>query len=210
MMIYLILGGVALICLIGGVISWRRGGRPQLPPPEPASFEASASMPPSSSGAYRDGRAGTRRELRPLEIAERAQTGLCLYCGDHASHQVPQLRLVRSLFDPLYRWLNVVPMNRWAIELHADISVPFLLCTQHHAIARSHIERLITETRLDYALFAENHHRALYEFVSFGLDERMNADAIVIRNHGGEADNRPKRSRKKREDVPPPRLVKTG
>lgn len=178
----LVLTGVAL-ALVGLVVRSRRGARALPPPPVLAedSSEATASTPPSSDGARSVARAGTPREQRILEINERSYTGMCLYCEKHASRQIPQLKLIRSTFDRIQLRVNLVPINRWAIELHPDVSIPHLLCEQHHAIARSHLERRIAENQVDYASFVERQRHEMYEYVTFGLDERMAADVNVIK-----------------------------
>lgn len=183
-MIYYVLMGIALFAVLGAVVSHRRAGvrAPHLPPQAVASSEAIESTPHSFDGA-RSGpqRTATSRDVRAMQIEARARTCLCLYCDRPASRQVPQLRLIRPTFDALYRWANVVPINRWKLELEPDISVPHLVCEQHHAIARSHLEARIAKSQVEYAAFVEGQRDALYEFESYALDERMARDAERIR-----------------------------
>jgi len=184
----LVVGMVALVAR-----SKRQGARALPPPPVQAddSSEATASTPPSFEGARSAARAGTSRELRAAEIAEHVGTHVCLYCPKHASRQIPQLVLIRPLLDKVYLWANVVPINRWKIDETPDISFPHLLCEQHHAIARSHLERRIAENQVDYAGFVERQRNEMYEYTTYALDERMLADVNSIKG----LDN-PKRGRR--------------
>lgn len=96
---------------------------------------------------------------------------------------MPQLQLIRPVLDPLYRYLNVVPVNRWKIEVTLDITVPLDLCEAHHAIARGHLERRMAETQLEYAHFTEKQRHEIYEFEAYALDERMLEDANAIKRN---------------------------
>lgn len=163
--------------------SKRQGARALPPPPVQAEdfSEATASTPPSFEGARSAARAGTPREQRILDIEEREQTGRCLYCERPATRQVPQVMLVLSLFDRLYRKMNRVPANEWVIEVHPDVRHPHLLCDQHQPIARSYLEGHIAEEQASYAHYVEKQRRDMYEYISHGLDEKMLADANAIR-----------------------------
>ena len=188
MIVWFVVGAVALFGLGAAIVARkRRGERPRLPPSEPA-FAATESTPPSSDGAQSAVRCGSRREQRAVELYERAETGLCLYCDKHASHQVPEVRLIRSALDPLYRRLNVVPVNRWAIVLHHSVDDPFLLCEAHHAIARSHLERRMADNQVEYAAFVEKQRHAMYAYTTYELDERMLSDAQQIRRGRSKSD----------------------
>lgn len=173
---------LVVIALFAVALRLRRRGR--TPPPfaiEPTVSEALESTPPFSDGVKPAAKAGTPRETRTLEIAERVQTGQCLYCERPASRQLPQVRQIRSFLDPLHRWLNWVAFNRYAIELQPPIEVPHSVCEQHHAIARSHIERHLADNQSDYAAAVERKHYEMYEFTNYALDERMLADANQVR-----------------------------
>jgi hypothetical protein len=154
-----------------------------LDPTDPSS-EASESVTPSSDGVKPVApRPGTPREKRREEILARQQTRACLYCEKRARFAMPQLHLIRPLLDPLYRYLNVVPVNRWQIEVTLDITVPLDLCEAHHAIARGHLERRLTELQLEYATFTERQRHEIYEFEAYALDERMLDDATAIKRN---------------------------
>lgn len=189
----LVLTGVAL-ALVGLVVRSRRGARALPPPPVRAedSSAATESTPPSSDGAKSV--ALSPRELRLRKIEERDETGLCLYCGETASRQVPQVRLVLPWFDRLYRKFNRVPNNEWEIDVHPDVRFPHRLCEQHQPMARGYLEGYIAEEQSSYARFVEKQRLAMYEFVSHGLDEKMLNDANTIR--GLDESKRGKRAKK--------------
>lgn len=173
---------IVVISLFALAMRLRRRGR--TPPPflpEPTVSETGESTSASFDGVKSVAKAGTSRELRTLEIHERVQTGLCLYCERPASRQVPQVRQIRSVLDPLHRWLNWVAFNRYAIDLEPPIEIPHSVCEQHHSIARSHIERHLADNQSDYAAAVERKHNEMYEFTNYSLDERMLADANQVR-----------------------------
>jgi hypothetical protein len=146
-----------------------------------ASSGARESTPPSSDGAKSVARAITPREQRQEEIRARRDTSMCLYCDKQASFATPQLVLIRPLLDPLYRRLNVVPVNRWKIVLEPDTEALHDVCTTHQAIARSHLERKVAENQVDYAAFVERQRFEMYSYETYELDERMLDDANVAR-----------------------------
>ena len=145
-----------------------------------AHSEASLTLVRDSSPPVIEG-SKAPRERRQDEIKFRRDTKMCLYCDKPADHVVPQLKQLQPLLDPLYRYLNVVPVNRWKIELEPGIEVPQDVCRVHHAIARSHLERKIAENQVDYASFVERQRHEMYEFVEYSLDERMLDDANTIK-----------------------------
>jgi hypothetical protein len=149
----------------------------------PALSVAADSTPPSSDGVKVAARSGgtTPREQRQEDIRIRHETGLCLYCDKTASHVIPLLRQIRPVLDPLYRYLNVVPVNRWKIDVDLTSDQARPLCETHHSIARSHLERKIAENQVDYATFVERQRHEMYEFVEFALDERMLDDANAVK-----------------------------
>lgn len=123
----------------------------------------------------------TAREQRESILLERLQTGCCRYCDAKAVKQVPGLKLITSWLDSIYRYLNVVPIARWKIEIERDISIPNSLCEKHHEIARGHLERKIAENQVDYAVFVEKLRSDMYEFERFSLDERMREEVETIK-----------------------------
>jgi hypothetical protein len=139
--------------------------------------EAPESTPPISDGVRSVARGTTPREVRQEEMRLRRATGLCLYCEKRANSQTPHLTLIRSPFDPIYRYLNVVPVNRWKIDVALVSESSPDLCETHAAIARSHLERRIAENQVDYASFVERQRNEMYEFERYALDERMLDDA---------------------------------
>lgn len=144
---------------------------------------AADSTPPSSDGVKLAVRSGglTPREQRQEDIRIRHETRLCLYCDKPASHVIPKLRQIRPVLDPLYRYLNVVPINRWKIEVEQLSDQARPLCETHHSIARSHLERKVAENQVDYAGFVERQRHEMYEFVEYALDERMLDDANAVK-----------------------------
>jgi hypothetical protein len=143
---------------------------------------------PSSDGAKSVARNGgpVSREQRATDRDVRACTGLCLYCDKLARRPLPRIMLLRSAFDWLYRHLNVVPMNRWKVVVSAPMTAeteewPSRVCPDHADIARSHLERHVANTQVDYARFVEEQRDELLEFTEYGMDERMLADANRIR-----------------------------
>lgn len=144
-------------------------------------FETKENTPPSSDGARSVVRPTTQREQRLDEIKARRETGLCLYCDKRATHVVPQITLLRPLLDPLYRRLNVVPVNHWAIDIAPGIEIPHDICGNHHAISRGHLERRIAENQVDYAAFVERQRHEMYEYEVYALDERMLDDANTVK-----------------------------
>jgi hypothetical protein len=149
----------------------------------PASSEAIESTPPSFDGVKVVARSGglTPREQRQEDIRIRYETRMCLYCDKTASHVIPQLKQIRPVLDPLYRYLNVVPVNRWKIEVDLGIEAARPLCETHHSIARSHLERRVAENQVDYAAFVERQRHEMYEFEAHALDERMLDDANTVK-----------------------------
>ncbi len=138
---------------------------------------ASDSTPPSSPGGLPAARpTTTARERRALEIATRAESGACLYCEREAMRAIPQLTQPRSLLDPLHRRLNVPPIQRWVINLTPDVSVPLLVCEVHQATARGHFDKKLAENTVARAAFDEAQREEMYDFIEYGLDERMNED----------------------------------
>ncbi len=97
----------------------------------------------------------------------------------------------------MYLWANVVPINRWRIEETPDVRFPHMLCEQHHAIARSHLERRIAENQVDYARFVEGQRNEMYAYTRYELDERMLADVNSIKGI-----EMPKRARKAKTQAP--------
>lgn len=184
--------------------SKRQGARTLPPPPVQADdfSEATASTPPSFEGARSAAHSGTPRERRLREIEEREQTGLCLYCDRPATRQVPQVRLVLSIFDWLYRKMNRVPANEWQIDVHPDVRFPHLLCDQHQPIARSYLEGFVADEQSGYARFVEKQRVSMYTYVSHGLDEKMVNDADTIRGL-----DEPKRGKRAKKE---PTAIETG
>ena len=153
-----------------------------LPLVEGASFEAIESTPPFSDGVRVVARStATPREQRQEEIHQRQDTGLCLYCDKRAAFSIPLLKQIRPVLDPVYRYLNVVPVHRWKIEITPTSESVAELCEVHHAIARSHLERRIAENQVDYAGFVERQRHEMYEFEVYALDERMLDDANTVK-----------------------------
>lgn len=138
---------------------------------------ASDSTPPSYVGATSAARpTTTARERRAQEIRERAASGACLYCERDALRAVPQLDQPRSFLDPIHRRLNVVPVQRWVINLTPDVSVPLLVCERHQATARGHLDKKLADYSVARAAFDEAQRDDIYDFVEYGLDERMLED----------------------------------
>jgi len=185
------------------VVRKRREGRALPPPPLRAddSLLAPESTPLSFDGVRSAVRSGTPREERVRAIEDREQTGLCLYCDRPATRQVPQVMLVLSWFDRLYRKMNRVPANEWEIDVHPDVRVPHLLCDQHQPIARSHIEGYIADESASYARFVEKQRRDMYEFTAHALDERMLADATAIKSAGTRSGRRSKQAQAEPSNV---------
>lgn len=183
--VYLIPAAVAVVALflIVAKLLHRRSARKleaaMVAPIAPASFALRDSVPPE--GAKSPPRAVTPREQRQEEVRARRDTGLCLYCDKLAAFATPQLVLIRPLLDPLYRRLNVVPVNRWKIVLEPSTEAPHDVCTTHQAIARSHLERKVAENQVDYATFVERQRHEMYAYETYALDERMLDDANEVK-----------------------------
>lgn len=192
-MVFWLVGIFAVSGLLLVLVQGRRWWLARRLAAEPAPFAEgdgssaqAESTPPSSDGVKSVGRSGgpVSREQRALDREQRALSGVCLYCEKPATKPVPRIVLLRSAFDWVYRRLNVVPMNRWKVALGPGLFAdPWEtdVCPDHSEIARSHLERHIAETQLDYARFVENQRDELLEFTEYGMDERMLADANRIR-----------------------------
>lgn len=145
--------------------------------PGDTSSAATESTPPSLPGASTFARpTTTTRERRALEILERAASGACLYCERDALRAIPQLDQPRSILDPIHRRLNVVPVQRWVINLTPDVSVPLRVCEVHQATARGHLDKKLADYAAARAAFDEAQRDEIYDFIEYGLDERMNED----------------------------------
>lgn len=148
------------------------------------------STPPISAGVPSVKRSGgAYREQRAQDVKERSARGVCLYCENPAEHTAPRAVIQRSLFDGLYRYLNVVPMSRVRI----DTSTPWppfggifsekgagptlTHCPYHHTLARGRWERWIANRTSDYARLVEEQNAELYEFDRYALDEQMKDEA---------------------------------
>lgn len=194
---------IAVAALVGLLYAIRRHRRVEV---ERAAAAVAAMEQPSSDADQKSGAriVATPREQRAVALRDRERSGLCRYCEQRATHQVPRLRQVQSLLDPLYRWLGVVPVARWRIEVQAalDEGIPEVLCEMHAGSARSHVERYVAECSVDYAGFVERQRRELEEFAVYALDERMSDDAAAIRSR--------RRSKKSGAQVTPLRAVNGG
>jgi len=151
-----------------------------------ASSEATPSTLPSNDGApsvvrLMTGPALTPREVRATAIRERCELGLCLYCDRHACRALPEVRLIKPLLDPLWRRLNVVPVNKWKIVTDVGVDAPYKVCDAHSATARSHLEQRMAENSVSYAKFVVQQRDEMFEFVEFALDEIMLQDSDRIR-----------------------------
>lgn len=151
-----------------------------------SSSEATPSTPPSNDGAQpvvrlMTGTALTPREVRAGAIRERCEQGLCLYCDRNASRALPEVRLIKPLLDPLWRRLNVVPVNKWKIVTDVGVDAPYKVCDAHSATARSHLEQRMAENSVAYAKFVVQQRDEMFEFVEFALDEIMLQDSDRIR-----------------------------
>lgn len=170
-----------------------------------SSSEVTPSTPPSNDGgtsvvvrppAPPTQLALTPREVRALSIRDRLETGLCLYCDKHASRSLPQVKLIRPLLDPLWRRLNVVPVNKWKIVTDVGVDAPFAVCDPHQEIARSHLEEYMAQNTAAYAGSVVRQRGEMFEFVEHGLDEVMDQEALRIR--------------RKRPNAPTVAVLRTG
>lgn len=155
------------------------------------------SVPPTSDGVKLVAKSGgsTARELRKEDIRQRQATKLCLYCDLVSTQPQPVLKLSKSALDWLYLKLGVVPVSRWAVDPdprhwfsvwnmtaeQIQLAHPICLCSTHHAMARSHLERKVAENQSDYATFVSKQRLEMYEFQQHALDEVMSNDANEIR-----------------------------
>lgn len=151
--------------------------------------EVTASTPPSNDGAAivvrptptTTSQQLTVREVRATAVRDRAESGLCLYCDRTACRSIPQVKLIKPLLDPLWRRLNVVPVNKWKIVTTPPVDVPFLVCESHQATARGHLEQRMAENNVAYAKFVVQQRDDMFELVEYGLDEIMLQDSDRIR-----------------------------
>lgn len=90
---------------------------------------------------------------------------------------MPQLRLVRPLFDGVYRKLGVVPLRRWYLDLTPPVDAPTHLCEVHQTMARGHLERELAQSHVEYAEFCDRQLQHIVRYADVGLDERMKEDA---------------------------------
>lgn len=142
-----------------------------------AEVETSPSVPPTGSADNQDsGKPATGREAQDQRIRARMLTGQCLFCDERAHKQMPTYKPQRSIFDGVYRMLNVVPLDRYKIVLDRGIDIPFALCEKHHERVRGLFEKRIAKASADVADFFDEQRESLYVFERYELYERVEAD----------------------------------
>lgn len=140
---------------------------------------STSSMPPGASLTDTQdstGKPATGRDALELKIKTRAQTGMCLFCDEHAHKQMPTFKPQRSLLDGLYRMLNVVPLDRYKIVLDRGVEGPHVLCEKHHERVRGLFEKRIAKSAADVADFFDEQRQSLYIFERFEVIERVESD----------------------------------
>jgi len=128
---------------------------------------------------------GTLMEEREKSVRDRLAAGKCVHCNEPATHQMPTLRIVRSWFDPLLRYLGVKSLDRWRIVVFRGIENPFALCAKHQERARGLLERKVSEVTAEYAEFADKQRKGIYEFEVCSLYATMEADMEELRSGNG-------------------------
>ena len=130
------------------------------------------STPSSFDGAKRVERSGgLPRDLLERELRDKSSRGVCLICGERATHAMPRRVLVKPFFDFLFRYYGIVVKDHYKIEVHHDSSHGSLLCVAHHQILRSKLECKVAAMSERYAQFVDRSRTEMLEFERYEIFE---------------------------------------
>lgn len=134
-----------------------------LPEPAPVPASVPAPVPAKEVGAL------SFMEQREIAMAEARRTGICMYnCNCPAEHPYPAYRPVRSIFDPLVRWLSATRLNRWRVSLGIgafwSAKEDFVVCTAHQERISGLMEEFRTAQQKIIAKYLNEQTQALYEY----------------------------------------------
>jgi hypothetical protein len=110
----------------------------------------------------------------------RKQLGLCLYCNELATHQIPIFRIVRSWGDAILRYMGVHQKDRWRIVTsHGDLIHD--VCENHYERCRGLLQERLVRHMADDARFTDGERKDLYEFQVASIFETVSSDMDALR-----------------------------
>ncbi len=117
--------------------------------------------------------------MKDATLEEKLAKGECAMpgCSWRATHQLPAIRHARSVLDPIWRSLGLVPVVRMQLVLERPISVPVTLCELHWHRARTLTEIEIAARSSSYAKWADSETRSCVDFQQRGLMPKLVEDA---------------------------------
>lgn len=140
---------------------------------------------PVVNGASREPALSTM-EQREQAMMEAKRTHVCMYCNAPVAEPYPAYRMVRSVLDPLLRWLGVKQLDRWRVALG---SPRFMRAHEDEFLCRDHQERVmgLLEERLaartaKLSRELDEARRDLYEYAVSGVHGQIVADMRELRD----------------------------
>lgn len=121
------------------------------------------------------------REARWEVLRVRRKDGLCRHCDDEARYPMPVLVRQSSLFDWVYRRLNVVSLNRYKLVINPGTDAPAELCGLCRDIVCGRKEKEIVEVAAETAGFFDKQRMRVYVFERHECDEVVQADVLEAR-----------------------------
>lgn len=144
-------------------------------------------MPPSASVIPPEQRDETKaaplsaRESRNEVLRVRCKDGLCRHCDEQARFPMPQLVRQSSVFDWLYRRLNVVSLNRYKLVIKPGTDAEPELCALCLDLVCGRKEKEIIEIASETAGFFDKQRLRVYVFERHECDELVQADVLEAR-----------------------------
>lgn len=125
-------------------------------------------------------------EQREQRMAEARAAGRCMYCPAPAKHPYPTFKRVRSITDPLLRFLGVKQIDRWRVATGghwlSDAKHELCVCTAHQQRAMGLLEECLAKSVRDLAKSVNEQGLHLYEFEVSGVHDVITEDMRSLRD----------------------------
>ena len=153
-------------------------------------------------------------EQREIAMAEARRTGLCMYtCNCPVEHPYPAYRPVRSIFDPLVRWLSATRLNRWRVSLGIDwfwsAREDLVVCTAHQERVSGLLEEFRTAQQKIIAKYLNEQTQALYEYGVSEVHGTVAREMLLLRDPKAREEEE-KKARKEKERREKEKAVASG
>ncbi len=125
----------------------------------------------------------------------RSMSGKCLHCDQRATHSSPRWVLVKPIFEEIYRYMGVVPIDHWKIETHVRNDGDRELCEWHHHAAVARMQDKNVSFEADYAKFVRNHRESRLEYQRYELYEEMQIQTEEMDSRGRKSAKTKKKER---------------